>query len=62
MPSTADSTLIIRRAGAADAQVLARLGALDSAAAPGADSLIAELDRGTRAFTRRPRAGQHVRA
>jgi hypothetical protein len=44
MPSTADTTIVIRRAGAADATVLARLAALDSATAPGADSLIAELD------------------
>jgi hypothetical protein len=44
MPSTADTTIVIRRAGAADLQVLARLAALDSAATPGADSLIAELD------------------
>jgi hypothetical protein len=44
MPSTADTTIVIRRAGAADAKVLARLAALDSATAPGADSLIAELD------------------
>jgi hypothetical protein len=44
MPATADTTIIIRRAGAADAQVLARLAALDSAAVPGADSLVAELD------------------
>ena len=40
--STSDS-ITIRRAGAADAPVLARLAALDSALAPGADSLIAEL-------------------
>jgi len=37
-------TIVIRRAGAADARILARLAALDSAAAPGTDSLIAELD------------------
>jgi len=43
MPTTTD-TIVIRRAGAADASVLARLAALDSAKAPGADSLIAELD------------------
>ena len=97
-------TIVIRRAGAADVRVLARLAALDSAAIPGADSLIAERDgvaiaaldladgrvvadpfersvdlvellrlratsvhagerrRGTRAFTRRPRAGLLVRA
>jgi hypothetical protein len=39
--STSDS-ITIRRAGAADATVLARLAALDSALAPGADSLVAE--------------------
>ena len=96
-------TIVIRRAGAADARVLARLAALDSTAIPGADSLIAERDgvpvaaldltdgrvvadpfersldlvellrlrasrvqgpqrRGTRPFTRRPRAGLLVRA
>jgi hypothetical protein len=38
---TSDS-ITIRRAGAADAPVLARLAALDSAPTPGADSLIAE--------------------
>jgi hypothetical protein len=43
MTATTD-TIIIRRAGAADARVLARLAALDSARVPGADSLIAELD------------------
>ncbi len=41
---TPTDTIIIRRAGAADARVLHRLGALDSAAAPGPDSLIAERD------------------
>ena len=97
-------TIVIRRAGAADVRVLARLAALDSAVIPSADSLIAERDgvavaaldltdgrvvadpfersvdlvelhrlraarahagqrrRGTRAFTRRPRAGLLVRA
>jgi hypothetical protein len=43
MTATAD-TIIIRRAGAADARILARLAALDSASTPGADSLVAELD------------------
>jgi hypothetical protein len=43
MTATAD-TIIIRRAGAADASVLARLAALDSAAVPGPESLIAEID------------------
>ena len=37
-------TIVIRRAGAADVRVLARLAALDSAAIPAADSLIAERD------------------
>ena len=37
-------TIVIRRAGAADVRVLARLAALDSAAIPGTDSLIAERD------------------
>jgi hypothetical protein len=37
-------TIIIRRAGAADARILARLAALDSAEQTGADSLIAEAD------------------
>jgi hypothetical protein len=37
-------TIVIRRAGAADVRVLARLAALDSAVIPGADSLIAERD------------------
>jgi hypothetical protein len=37
-------TIIIRRAGAADASILARLAALDSALQTGADSLIAEID------------------
>ena len=94
-------TIVIRRAGAADVRVLARLAALDSAVIPSADSLIADRDavaldltdgrvvadpfersvdlvellrlratrvhagqrrRGTRAFTRRPRAGLLVRA
>jgi hypothetical protein len=36
-------TIVIRRAGAADARVLARIAALDSARIPSADSLIAEL-------------------
>jgi hypothetical protein len=40
---TSTDTIIIRRAGAADAPVLARLAALDSASAPGRDSLVAEL-------------------
>ena len=40
----ASDTIVIRRAGAADIRVLARLAALDSAATPAADSLIAELD------------------
>ena len=40
----ATDTIIIRRAGAADAPILARLAALDSAAQPGDDSLIAEID------------------
>ncbi len=40
----ATDTIVIRRAGAADARILARLAALDSAAAPGSESLIAELD------------------
>jgi hypothetical protein len=40
----ATDTIIIRRAGAADARILARLAALDSAAQPGDDSLIAEID------------------
>jgi hypothetical protein len=40
----ATDTIVIRRAGAADARVLAHLAALDSAAVPGPDSLIAELD------------------
>jgi hypothetical protein len=42
MTSTTD-TIIIRRAGAADVRTLARLAALDSAFAPGADALVAEL-------------------
>jgi hypothetical protein len=40
----ATDTIVIRRAGAADAPTLARLAALDSAVQPGADSLIAEID------------------
>jgi hypothetical protein len=40
----ATDTIVIRRAGSADARILARLAALDSAALPGADSLIAEID------------------
>ena len=40
----ATDTIIIRRAGAADASILARLAALDSAVQPGDDSLIAEID------------------
>jgi hypothetical protein len=44
MPATADTTIVIRRAGAADGRVLARLAALDSARIPSADSLIAEAD------------------
>jgi hypothetical protein len=43
MPTTAD-TIIIRRAGAADASTVARLAALDSAPIPGPDSLVAEAD------------------
>jgi hypothetical protein len=43
MPTTAD-TIIIRRAGAADGPVLARLAALDSVPVPGEDSLVAEAD------------------
>jgi hypothetical protein len=43
MPTTAD-TIIIRRAGAADGSVLARLAALDSARIPAPDSLVAEAD------------------
>ena len=39
--STSDS-ITIRRAGAADVTVLARLAALDSAPVPGTDSLVAE--------------------
>jgi hypothetical protein len=42
MTATAD-TIVIRRAGAADIRVLARIAALDSAQVPGADSLIAEV-------------------
>ena len=37
-------TIVIRRAGAADARTLTRLAALDSAPVPGLDSLIAERD------------------
>ena len=44
MPANADTTIIIRRARAADGPVLARLAALDSARTPGADSLVAEAD------------------
>ena len=40
----ANDTIVIRRAGAADARILFRLAALDSAALPGDDSLIAEID------------------
>jgi hypothetical protein len=40
----ATDTIIIRRAGAADAHILTRLAALDSAVQPGDDSLIAEID------------------
>ena len=37
-------TIVIRRAGAADARTLTRLAALDSAPVPGLESLIAERD------------------
>jgi hypothetical protein len=39
-----DEMLIIRRATAVDAEALTRLAALDSAAAPGGDVLVAVVD------------------
>jgi hypothetical protein len=56
---TANDTIVIRRAGAADARVLTRLAALDSAPVPGDGSLLAEVD-GVAVAALDPRDGRVV--